>query len=111
MASGHYISLPDLIRAHADLTGRRIPFATFPTWFMAGFGRAADSVQRRIATRLPWDGEGIWVMNCAARCDDSNTRSEFGLEPRPLRETFADTIRWLVDVGRLTRREAGRLAA
>jgi hypothetical protein len=49
-------------------------------------------------------------MNCAARCDDSNTRSEFGLEPRPLRETFADTIRWLVDVGRLTHREAGRLA-
>jgi nucleoside-diphosphate-sugar epimerase len=110
MVSGHYISLPDLIRAHADLTGRRIPFATFPTWFMAGFGRAADSVQRRTATRLPWDGEGIWVMNCAARCDDSNTRSEFGLEPRPLRETFADTIRWLVDVGRLTHREAGRLA-
>jgi nucleoside-diphosphate-sugar epimerase len=110
MVAGHYISMPDLIRAHADLTGRPIRFATFPAWFMAGFGRAADVVQRRITTRLPWDAEGIWVMNCAARCDDAKTRSEFGLEPRPLRETFADTIRWLVEAGRLTAREAGTFA-
>jgi hypothetical protein len=41
-------------------------------------------------------------MSCAARCDDSKTRSEFGLEPRPLRETLADTVRWLVEVGHLS---------
>jgi nucleoside-diphosphate-sugar epimerase len=110
MVAGRYISLPDLIRTLADLTGRRIPFAIFPAWFLAAFGRAADVVQRRVRTRLPWDAEGIWVMNCAARCDDSKTRREFALEPRPLRETLADTVRWLVDVGRVTPREAGSLA-
>jgi dihydroflavonol-4-reductase len=111
MVAGHYVSLPDLIRTLAELTGRRIRFATLPAWFLAGFGRAADLVQRRVRTRLPWDAEGIWVMNCAARCDDSKTRSEFGLEPRPLRETLADTVRWLVEAGQLTPREAGRLAS
>jgi hypothetical protein len=110
MVAGHYTSLPDLIRTLAALTGRRIPFATFPAWFLAYFGRAADVVQRRLTTRLPWDGEGIWVMNCAARCDDSRTRNEFALEPRPLRETLADTVRWLHEAGHLTAREAGRLA-
>jgi nucleoside-diphosphate-sugar epimerase len=110
MVAGHYISLPDLIRTLADLTGRRIRFAILPGWFLAGFGRGADVVQRRVKTRLPWDAEGIWVMNCAARCDDSTTRSELGFEPRPLRDTLADTVRWLVDVGHLTPREAGRLA-
>jgi dihydroflavonol-4-reductase len=109
LVAGRYISMPDLIRTLAGLTGRRIPFATFPPWFLAGFGRAADLVQRGVRTRLPWDGEGIWVMNCAARCDDSKTRSELALEPRPLQETFVDTVRWLVEVGRLTPREAGRL--
>ena len=110
MITGHYISLPDLIGMLADLTGRRIRFATLPAWFLAAVGRTADVVQRRIRTRLPWNAEGIWVMNCAARCDESKTGSEFALEPRPLRETFADTIRWLVEVGHLTAREAGRLA-
>jgi nucleoside-diphosphate-sugar epimerase len=110
MVAGRYISMPDLIHALAELSGRRIRFATLPAWFLSAFGRVADVVQRRVKTRLPWDGEGIWVMNCAARCDDSKTRSELGLEPRPLPETFADTVRWLVEVGRLTRSEAGRLA-
>jgi nucleoside-diphosphate-sugar epimerase len=110
MVAGHYISLPDLIRAHAELTGRHIRFAVLPGWFLAGFGRAADVVQRRVTTRLPWDAEGIWVMNCAARCDDSRTRRELAYEPRPLRDTLADTIRWLLEVGRVTPREAGRMA-
>ena len=109
MVAGDYISMPDLIRTLADLTGRRIRFATLPPWFLAAVGRTADLVQRRVKTRLPWDAEGIWVMNCAARCDDSKTRSEFALEPRPLRETLTDTVQWLVEIGRLTPREAGRL--
>jgi nucleoside-diphosphate-sugar epimerase len=110
MVAGHYVSMPDLIRTLAELTGRRIPFATLPPWFLAAFGRTSDVVQRGVRARLPWDGEGIWVMNCAARCDDSKTRNEFALEPLPLRETLADTVRWLVETGRLTPREAGRLA-
>jgi hypothetical protein len=109
MVAGHYTSLPDLISTLGKLTGRRIPVATFPAWFLAYFGRAADVVQRRLRTRLQWDGEGIWVMNCAA-CDDSKTRGEFALEPRPVRETLADTVRWLHEAGHLTAREAGRLA-
>jgi nucleoside-diphosphate-sugar epimerase len=109
MVAGRYISLPDLIRTLADLTGRRIRFAILPGWFLAGFGRLADVVQRRVSTRLPWDAEGIWVMNCAARCDDSTTRSELGFEPRALRETLTDTVRWLVEVGHITPREAGRI--
>jgi nucleoside-diphosphate-sugar epimerase len=100
LVAGNYISFPDLIRTLGE---RRIRFVVFPRWFLAAFGRAADMAQRRLKTRLPWQGEGIWVMNCAARCDDSKTRSEFGLAPRPLRETLADTIRWLVDVGQFSR--------
>jgi nucleoside-diphosphate-sugar epimerase len=111
LVSGYYISLPDLIRKLGELSGRRIRFVIFPRWFLAVFGRTADVVQRRLKTRLPWQGEGIWVMNCAARCDDSKTRSEFGLQPRPLRETLADTVRWLVEVGHVSPAEAGRLAS
>ena len=110
LIAGEYISLPDLIRTLGELSGRRIRFVIFPRWFLAAFGDAADLAQRRLKTRLPWQGEGIWVMNCAARCDDSKTRSELGLEPRPLRETLGDTVRWLVEAGHVSRAEAGRLA-
>jgi dihydroflavonol-4-reductase len=110
LVAGHYVTMSEIIRTLGDLSGRRIRFVTFPAWFLAVFGRMADVVQRRLRTRLPWSGESIWIMNCDARCDDSKTWDEFQLEPRPLRETFVDTIRWLVEMGHLTRREAGRLA-
>jgi hypothetical protein len=45
---------PDLIRTLAELSGRRIRFLILPRWFLAAFGRAADVVQRRLKTRLPW---------------------------------------------------------
>lgn len=110
MVSGEYITLPDLIRTLGELSGRRIRFATFPRWFLGAFGRGADVVQRRLKTQLPWQGEGIWVMNCRARCDDSKTRSELGLEPTPLRATLADTVRWLVGAGHISAAQAGLLA-
>ena len=40
LATGHYISMPDIVRTLADLSGRRIPFVVFPAWFLAGFGQA-----------------------------------------------------------------------
>ena len=110
MVTGHYLTLPELIRTLGDLSGRRLRFVTFPPWFLAAFGRTADLVQRRLRARLPWRAESIWIMNCDAHCDDSKTRDELRLESRPLRETFVDTVQWLVEVGHLTPREAGRLA-
>ena len=108
--TGHYVTMPNIIRTLGDLSGRRIRFVTFPAGFLAAFGRTADLVQRRLRTRLPWSAESIWIMNCDAHCDDSKTRDQLQLEPRPLRETFADTVRWLVEAGHLAPRKAGRLA-
>jgi dihydroflavonol-4-reductase len=110
LVAGHYLTMPDLIRTLGDLSGRRLRFVTLPAWFLAAFGRAADVVQRRLRTRLPWSAESIWIVNCDARCDDSKSRDELQFEPRPLQETFVDTVRWLVEVGHLTPRAAGRLA-
>jgi nucleoside-diphosphate-sugar epimerase len=110
LAAGHYVTMPAILRTLGDLSGRRIRCLTFPAWFMAGFGRTADLAQRQLKARLPWSGESIWILNCDARCDGSKTRDELLLEPRPLAETFADTIRWLAEAGQLTPRQAGRLA-
>jgi dihydroflavonol-4-reductase len=110
LVTGHYVTMPDIIRTLGDLSGRRLRFVILPAWSLAAFGRTADLVQRRLRARLPWSGESIWIMNCDARCDDSKTRDELQLEPRPLRETFVDTVQWLVEMGHLAPGEAGRFA-
>jgi nucleoside-diphosphate-sugar epimerase len=59
---------------------------------------------------MPWSRESIWIVNCGARCDDARARAELGFEPRPIEQTFVDTVRWLVAAGHVTARQAGRLA-
>jgi nucleoside-diphosphate-sugar epimerase len=110
LVTGHFVTMKGIQRTLGEVTGRRIGSVTLPRGFLAGFGHVADWLQRRVKSRLPWTYEGIWVLNTAARCDDSATRSELGVEPRPLAETFADTVRWLVSVGELSPKQAGKLA-
>src|SRR4051794_18302709 len=109
LVAGHYVTMKDIQRILGELTGRRIGSVTMPRGFLSAFGKAADWAQQRMDRRLPWTYEGIWVLNTRARCDDSRTRAELGLVPRDIRETFADTVRWLVSVGSLTPKQAGKL--
>jgi hypothetical protein len=42
--------------------------------------------------------------------DDTTTRQELAIERRELRQTLADTVRWLAARGLVTARQAGSLA-
>lgn len=110
LLAGHYLSLRDILRTLGRLTGRRFPAITMPRGVMLWIGSLTDALQRRTKTRLPWSREAIWILNCAARCDGSRVREDLGLEPRPIEETFADTVRWLLVAGHVTPKQAGRLA-
>jgi nucleoside-diphosphate-sugar epimerase len=110
LLGGHYLSVRDTLRTLGRLTGRRFPAMLVPKGFMLGVGSAADVVQRHTEARMPWSRESIWIVNCGARCDDARARAELGFEPRPIEQTFADTVRWLVAAGHVTALQAGRLA-
>jgi nucleoside-diphosphate-sugar epimerase len=70
-----------------------------------------DSVQRRTRARLPLRHQGAWIITKCAGTDDTATRAELGIEPPPLEQTLADTVRWMVQAGRLPPKLAGELAA
>lgn len=51
-----------------------------------------------------------YFYRCAARSDDSRTRTELGVAPRDIQVTLADSVRWLFEQGHISRRQAGQLA-
>ena len=85
-------------------------------------GRLADRVQRLLPVRLPVSAEQAalpFSIPGGVVVDDSATRQELAIERRELRETLADTVRWLAArglvtaapgrcPGRLTRPRSGR---
>jgi len=67
-------------------------------------GRTA---QRVLPVHLPAEYEAVLLHRYDTRYDDSPARKEFGLQPRPLVDTYRDTVQWLYQAGWLNARQAG----
>jgi nucleoside-diphosphate-sugar epimerase len=111
MATAQNATARDIVGSVMRVTGQRLPMIELPTWALQGPARLADAAQSRLPFRLPVGAEPLYIVGRCPALDDAATRREFGLLPRDLDETIADTIRWLAQSGQLPARLAGRLAA
>jgi dihydroflavonol-4-reductase len=111
MATAQNVPPRDVIRSVERVTGHRLPMIELPPWTLQGPARLADALQPRLPARLPVSGEALYIVGRCHRLDDGTTRRDFGLVPRDLDETVAETIRWMARTGQLPARLAGGLAA
>lgn len=96
-----------------ELTGRQLPQRTAPDWMLQRAGRLADRAQRLVPARLPISAGQValpFSTPAGVAVDDTATRHELAVERRDLRQTLADTVRWLAARGHLTARQAGSVA-
>jgi nucleoside-diphosphate-sugar epimerase len=110
LASGTFVRPADLVAGFAAVTGRRLPTITMPARMLLPVARVVQLVQHVTPVHIPVEFEAIYFCRCASRCDDTKTRQELGVVPRDLLVTLADSVRWLVEQGHITAREAGMLA-
>jgi hypothetical protein len=89
-----------------EITRRRKRYVALPAAVMAPMASSLGVIQRPLAKRshYPADREGVEFIARDTRRDDTAARKEFRVTPRPLDQTFGETISWLVDSGRLTPR-------
>lgn len=102
---GHYLSTRDYVRALREVTGRALPTVYLPARAMLPVGVLADLVQRVWPWHIPAELGAIYTCACATRVEESASTN--GIRPRPVSETFGDTVRWLHDAGLLSDRAAG----
>jgi len=55
---------------------------------------------------IPADYEGALVLTFDTQVSDRAARVDLGVEPRAFEDTIRDTLRWMVDTGRISRRYA-----
>jgi nucleoside-diphosphate-sugar epimerase len=104
---GHHVDGRTMYGTLRAVTGRRLRHLTLPARQMLPVARLASAAQRALPVHLPVEYEGVLLHAYDTRCDDSPARDELGIHPRPLVETYRDTVRWLFRTGRLTARQAG----
>jgi nucleoside-diphosphate-sugar epimerase len=108
--SGTNMSFSSIIQTVQEVTGRRIPHLTLPAWSLAPAVRGAGLLQRMLPFRLPLNTEGFDAIRWNPRGDDSRAQADLDFSPRAPRATFADTIEWLQEAGKISPTQAGRLA-
>jgi nucleoside-diphosphate-sugar epimerase len=100
---GRYLTTREYVRAARAVTGRALPAIFLPARPMLPLGRLVGMVQRVWPWHIPAEYGAIYTCAHASRIDTGATE----IPTRPVEDTMADTVRWLVDVGRLSAHNAG----
>ncbi|MDP9866428.1 nucleoside-diphosphate-sugar epimerase [Streptosporangium brasiliense] len=102
---GRYLSTRQYVEVLREVTGRALPAVFLPAHAMIPVGLFVDLVQRVWPWHIPAEYGAIYTCACATRLAEGV--STHGISPRPVTETFGDTVRWLHGSGHLSARQAG----
>jgi len=109
LCGGTYMTMIELGRLYRDLMGRRMPVVASSAAGLRALGRLVD----RLSLYLPLDtiftGEAMDIFTGWVPTDDQATHDDLGVEWRDPHDTLERAIRGLVDAGRVTPAQAGRL--
>jgi len=102
MAPIQNVSISQVFEIISKVTGQNVRTSSIPGWTLLWPLRFLDMVQKPLPFRFPVNYQAAYCADLASRMDDSATRSEFGIIPRPLFETIGDTLRWIASEGYLS---------
>ncbi|HWM07013.1 MAG TPA: NAD-dependent epimerase/dehydratase family protein [Actinophytocola sp.] len=105
---GRYLSTREYLRELREITGRALPAIHLPARSLLPVGLLAGAVQRIWPWHIPVEYGAVYTCACATRVDQEADTG--GVAPRPVTETFTDTVAWLHANGHVSDRAAGTLA-
>lgn len=101
---GHFADGKMIFGALERATGRKYPFVTVPAGLMLALLKPMDVLQRRLPAQwtMPAYAESVDILRRGTEFDTSAATTELGVSARPFDDTVRDTVRWLVESGRLS---------
>jgi len=95
LLSGHNVTANQLLQEAAALAGVRAPRFEPPRALLHLLVGAVEIFSALTGKAPPLTRDVLQVIGRYAWYDTSRARSELGWQPRPLKQTLEDTIRWL----------------
>ena len=101
LLSGHYTSVVDLCVIVEEVTGVKTPKWACPPW-LAMMGAPFSVATAKIRGKRPqYTVDSIKALQKHALISHAKATRELGYQPRPLKDTIADTYAWFFETGML----------
>lgn len=103
------VTIGEVMGVVSEVTGRKLDSVMLPGWCLLLPTKCMDSLQKILTPRLPFNYQAVYCTTRNHLSDDSRTRKDFGIEPRPLAETMRDQILWMLQEGYIEPSLAGTI--
>jgi len=101
LASGHYATVAELAAVVSEFSGKRPPRFVCPQW-LAYVGLPFAALAARLTGSEPlFTREALGALRANREIRHDKASRELGHQPRPLRQTVADTLEWFEGRGEL----------
>ncbi len=101
LLSGHWTTVRELAEVAAGVTRVRAPRLTAPMWLARASAPFSVGWSRISGTRPKFTAESLKALRHWRHVRHDKATRELGYEPRPLRDTVADTYDWFRQQGML----------
>ncbi|MFQ5515529.1 MAG: NAD-dependent epimerase/dehydratase family protein [Myxococcota bacterium] len=93
--AGEVMRFGEMVRCITDLAASKPPRLTVPLWLARGMAFLDERFSRLRGRKPLISRESLASLLCSFAVSSEKAREELGFRPRPNREGFAQTLRWI----------------
>jgi dihydroflavonol-4-reductase len=101
LLSGQWLSMCDVANMVREITGSPLRKLVCPLWLARLGAPVIEAMARRNGKEPLYTGASLRALRSNRRISHEKATRELGYQPRPLRQTLEDTLRWFRQDGRL----------
>jgi len=105
--SGECISVSEIMRTLADVTGVKAPTVRMPMWLAKAVAPLTPIYYHFTRTPPIFTSDSLYILTSNCDISSEKARRELGYTNRPIRESICDAVAWLKAHGRLIPVSAG----
>ena len=106
LLSGHWVSVAEIAKMVGELSGRPAPLSV-PRWLALTGAPFVETWYRLRHARPLYTRMSLGALRSNRYISHARATRELGYEPRPFRDTLADTLAWFRDSGMLAKGRNG----
>ncbi len=95
--SGQRITMQEMLGMLEEITGTRAPWLSIPTWLVRAYSTFMPAYYRLTGKTPRFTNYSIKTLNSNSWISHIKATEELGYDPRPIKKSIEDTIKWFKD--------------